>query len=434
MTLASADRVLPIEEMTSGDAHDRVLIADPGGCQGALPVVRSLGKRNVAATLLTQEGLVPSLFSRWHSERIYCPSSVDNLEGFVTTLLRLVRSRRYATIFPLGDNSVMPISERREQLTPYLKLALPSHESVVKAFDKSQTLKAAEEIGIPTPQTFRARNIAEVKDISTKIQYPAVIKSRWSYVWERNGKALYSRPYYVNSASELVSTYVKVDENFPAPLVQEYIPGYNISVALLLDRGEPKAACFIRVYRAMPITGGTSVLRESVLPDPTLLRYASDLLRKLRWHGVAEVEFRVDSRDLTPKLMEVNARLWASMNVAIESGVDFPYLLYLLIKGEHVHPVFSYRSGVKFRWLDGDTQNLRSTLRSEQRLLNVEPAKKLKAVLRFLKFYEKNIHYDGFTVFDPLPFFMNEAFFIYGNAKNIIRNAKRVLPTKHLVR
>ena len=403
------------------DLQDNVLV-DSGGFIG-LSVVRSLGRKNVATTLMTPESLVPSLFSRWHSERVYCTSSFENLAGFVTTLLRIVRTRRYVTIFPMGDNSLIPISEHRDQLTPYLNLALPRHESVLNALDKSHTLKAAEEIGIPTPQTFHAKNIDEVRDISTKIQYPAVIKPKWSIIWERNGRcvrARYSRPSYVNSASELLSTYAKNDENFPTPLIQEYVPGYNISVAFLFDHGEPKAACFIRVYRTMPITGGTSVLRESIPPDPTLLRYTSNLLKSMHWHGVAEVEFRVDSRDSTPKLMEINPRFWGSMNVAIESGVDFPYLLYLIAKGEQIRPVFNYKIGVKFRELNLDSQNLLLTLKGEPKLINTKPSNKLNAVFRFLKFYEKNIHYDGFTLSDPLPFFMGEVNFVRGITNNMI--------------
>ncbi len=408
-------------QFSSAHAKSGVLITDPSGCQVALPIVRSLGKRNVCATLLTQNVLVPSLFSRWHVDRIQCPSSEDSLEGFVTALQRIVRERKYATIFPLGDNSLFPISERRELFRPYLKLALPSHKSVMKALDKSQTLEAAQEIGIPTPETFYPKDMAEVRAISTKIRYPAVIKPRNSYVWGNNGIALHSRPSYVKSSSELVSTYAEVDLNFPAPLIQEYVPGYNISVALLFDHGEPRAACFIRVYRTMPVTGGTSVLRESIPIDPKLLRYAIDLLKSLCWHGVAEVEFRVSSKDLTPKLMEINARFWGSMNVAIKSGVDFPYLLYLLANGEQVPSIFDYRVGVKYRWLDADQQNFCLVLKSVEKPVNVDYRDKLSAVIRFLKFYEKNLHYDGFSWSDPLPFFMNEAFYANVMLKGVIK-------------
>ncbi len=40
------------------------------------------------------------------------------------------------------------------------------------------------------------------------------------------------------------------------------------------------------------------------------------------------VEFKLDPRDNTPKLMEINPRFWGSLALAIESGVNFPYLLY----------------------------------------------------------------------------------------------------------
>ena len=282
----------------------------------------------MTTVLTTQEGIVPSLFSRYRPERVYCPSSIDNFEGFVTNLFRILRTGSYVTVFPLSEPSLLLISEHRDQLTPYLKLALPNHESLIKALDKSETIRIADEVGVPTPKTFRPRNIAEVKDISAEIQYPAVIKPRWSFVGGRNGKSQYSRPIYANSASEMMSNYSKV-ENF-SPIIQEYVPGDNIQVGLLFDHGEPKAACFIKEHRTTPVTGGTSVLRESVPINPTLMKYALDLLGSLHWHGVAEVEFKVDSRDLTPKLMEINPRFWGSMSLGVQSGVDFPYLLQLL--------------------------------------------------------------------------------------------------------
>ena len=406
-----------------GNTNNNVLITDPISSSArsriALPIIRSLGRRNIGTTLLVQKGLVTPLFSRWHPKSVYCPSSFNNSEGFMTTLLQLVRSRRYTTIFPISDSSLMLISQFRDQFTPYLKLALPSHESVMKALDKSQTMRAAEELGVPTPQTYRPINMTEVRDVSTKLQYPAVIKPR-KFFWGSNGKANFSRPIYVNNARELISTYLNVENNFPSSMIQEYVPGQNISVALLFDRGVPKAACFIKVLRTKPVTGGDSVLRESIPPDPTLMKYSTDLLKSLRWHGVAEVEFKLDSRDSTPKLMEINARFWGSMNVAIESGMDFPYLTYMLAKGEQIPAEFKYKCGVKFRWLNGDFQNLYSTLKGEPKLINTKSSNKLKAVLCFLKFYEKNIHYDGFELIDSLPFLMDEALFVHETAMKMI--------------
>ena len=59
------------------------------------------------------------------------------------------------------------------------------------------------------------------------------------------------------------------------------------------------------------------------------------------------IEFRIDSRDGVPKIMEVNPRFWGSLQLSILSGVDFPYLLYkallpLLNSNQLQNKVFHY--------------------------------------------------------------------------------------------
>jgi hypothetical protein len=46
----------------------------------------------------------------------------------------------------------------------------------------------------------------------------------------------------------------------------------------------------------------------------------------------------------------VNGRLWGSLQLAIDAGVDFPRLLLAAARGEHPTPVTSYRIGVRSRW------------------------------------------------------------------------------------
>ena len=95
-----------------------------------------------------------------------------------------------------------------------MNLVLPSHESILNTLDKSKILRIAEEFGIPTPLTFYPTGIADVIKLLPRIRYPAVIKPRWSYVWNNNGKADFARPCYVDSSSELVSTYSEVEKKY----------------------------------------------------------------------------------------------------------------------------------------------------------------------------------------------------------------------------
>ena len=50
----------------------------------------------------------------------------------------------------------------------------------------------------------------------------------------------------------------------------------------------------------------------------------------LGWHGVAEVDFRWDGKEVEPVLIEVNPRFWGGLTQSVASGWDYPYLLYRL--------------------------------------------------------------------------------------------------------
>lgn len=79
--------------------------------------------------------------------------------------------------------------------------------------------------------------------------------------------------------------------------------------------------------RELYTMGGPSTCAISVY-DPKLLDYGLKILGALNWHGIAMVEFKKDSKDGTFKLMEINPKFWGSLDLAIASGIDFPYLLY----------------------------------------------------------------------------------------------------------
>ena len=59
------------------------------------------------------------------------------------------------------------------------------------------------------------------------------------------------------------------------------------------------------------------------------------------------VEFKMNDKTKNPVLMEVNPRFWGSVNQAVQSGVDFPYLLYMMAVEGDVKPVLNYEVGIK---------------------------------------------------------------------------------------
>ena len=90
------------------------------------------------------------------------------------------------------------------------------------------------------------------------------------------------------------------------------------------------------------------------------------LVRNLDLEGCCEVEFRRDATGL-PLLMEINARLSGSIEVATRSGVPFPALLWQWAAGEPLTAVSGYRSGIKMRYLKGDMKWLWENIESRGR-------------------------------------------------------------------
>src|SRR5262249_13953596 len=110
-----------------------------------------------------------------------------------------------------------------------------------------------------------------------------------------------------------------------AALVQRPVSGSGEGIFVLRWRGATRAAFAHRRLREKPPSGGVSVLRESIAICEDQLRHVEALLDALDFEGIAMAEFKNDGR--TAWLIELNARLWGSLQLAIDAGIDFPRLL-----------------------------------------------------------------------------------------------------------
>jgi predicted ATP-grasp superfamily ATP-dependent carboligase len=142
-----------------------------------------------------------------------------------------------------------------------------------------------------------------------------------------------------------------------ACLVQSFIPGSGAGVFTIFAHDGPVGWFAHKRLREKPPRGGVSVLSESGAVNESLRAGAETLLRRIDWFGPAMVEFRVDPEG-RPWFMEINARLWGSLQLAVDCDFDFPWLWYQLFLGREVRPVESYRLGRRLRWELGDLDHL----------------------------------------------------------------------------
>ncbi len=313
-----------------------------------LAAVRSLGRRGFYLAVGEKTMFATAIFSRYCNRRLIYPSPLSKPDEFMDWLLNEVKRNNYDMVLPTELETQQIILRNREELEKYTRVPFADYALTANVQNKAWLMKYAETNGYPCPKTLGT----DLKSVPTvlndfcneDVEYPLVIKPR-----ESSG----SRGIiYVKKPSEFPAALRKVQDRYPLPIVQEYIPhGGAYGVGALFNRNsEPKAAFVYKRLREYPVTGGPSTLRESVKNDE-IKEIALNLLKSLKWTGIAMVEFRVDARDGRPKLMEINPRFWGSLQLAIISGMDFPYLLYKMAVDGDIEPVWDYRVGVRCRWL-----------------------------------------------------------------------------------
>jgi predicted ATP-grasp superfamily ATP-dependent carboligase len=305
----------------------------------------------------------------------------------------------------MTEKTIWPISLAREMLAQKTLLLIPPHEILINALDKWKTINAAKASGIPVPKTYPFDGPAGVHILSHRISYPVVVKPTRSENIVGNQVLPGGRPQYASSPKALVEILDKFDRRLASPLIQEFIPGTGHGVFALFCKGEPIVWFAHRRLRDVRPTGSGSSFRESVEVDEDIKSYSETLLRSFRWHGVAMVEFRRDSRDGVPKLMEVNGRFWNSVPLAIASGVDFPYLLYRTFANLGNAQSIEYQKQVKCQWLLGDIRHFLEVMRGKPKeFKGAFPSRSItfRNILRDT--FDAKIHHDVWSLKDPLPF------------------------------
>lgn len=390
-----------------------ILVTD-GGSRAALAITRSLGKKG--HVVFVGEEHEPSLAScsRFCRTAIRYPDPKRDSAAFIDAIAIVVDRYEIDLVLPVTDICVLPICEHRERFAHRAVVPFADYEAVKFAADKRRLSKLATSLGIPNPSSIILTN-RNAATHTESLGFPVVIKPSRSRIPLDQGW-LETSVDYAFSASELEAKLEALRPGVFPVLLQERIVGPGIGLFYCYDNGRCIASFAHRRLREKPPSGGVSVLRESVTPPPEADRFGRLLLDHLRWHGVAMVEFKLDERDKTPKLMEINGRFWGSLQLAIDAGVDFPALLVASSMQEPVIPVTDFRVGVRSRWLLGELDLLLMFLSksgAELKLPQDHPSR-LRSILQILKPFYRNQHLEVLRLKDLKPWFHEAACWFKG--------------------
>lgn len=319
----------------------KVLVLDSEWAAG-LETIQSLGRQGATIHAAANKPCV-AFHSRYVSERKLQPTSVEELATWISVQHL---EQGYDLIVPSTERSLMAFLTPQMSAEAKSRAVLASDDSIRLALDKEMTRQFASELGLRSPYT-RLVN----QNSSKPSQFPVVLKP----IHSKRVNGAQVKHYSVTIArnltdwdSALQDLYSQIDVQ-----EQEYVTGKGIGVEMLFEHGEPRWHFVHERLHEVPLTGGGSSYRKAVDAAAYLIEPAERLLRALRWHGVAMVEFK-----LTPSgelfLVEINPRLWGSLALGIDAGVDFPAGLLSISIGAPLSPQPVYRSGQRTRNLAND--------------------------------------------------------------------------------
>lgn len=381
-----------------------VIITD-GNERSALAVTRSLGRRGLSVYVGAETPGSLSGASRYCAQSFVYPSPWRQPEAYVSCLIEAVRRWNVTVIFPMTDLAVELIGEQQHRLGGEVVLPVASLDQYHQLSDKYQLTAWAEKQGIPVPHTIFVPDGVVAKVIDRIAAWPVVVKPGRSLlkvdgVWKK------TTVLYAHDPHELRRLYHEVWYLAWPSMIQQRISGEGQGVFGLFDRGKSLVLFSHRRLRERPPSGGVSVLRESIqLPQP-MTDYAVRVAQSADWDGIAMVEFKVDRQSQIPYLMEVNGRFWGSLQLALDAGVDFPWLLYqFATTGAISGDASPYRIGIRSRWWLGDLDHVLLRWWKSERELALPPGSPSRwtTLWNFLNVLDPNTKSEVFRLSDPKP-------------------------------
>jgi predicted ATP-grasp superfamily ATP-dependent carboligase len=289
----------------------------------SLTIAESLGSRGVEVIGGDDVGLTALSFSRYaRGNFVHAPAATDP-EGFIDDLEAAVI--RYKpddagpyVLIPCFEETRL-IARHAERLSRHIVVATPSFDAIAAVDPKDHLMRTLRELGLRAPATCTSAEW-RAGDVARPARFPVMIKPARGV----GGRGVRR----IEDEAALELAIVEAEAAGETLLLQDFISGEDYCLTALFDRGVLKASAAYHNLSQFPRGAGAGVLRETVSADPFLPEVQA-LFAHLRWTGVAEIDFRWDG-STTPWLIEVNPRFWAGLFHTVESGVDFPWMLYEL--------------------------------------------------------------------------------------------------------
>ena len=320
----------------------------------SLALTRSLGRRGIAVVRVHPNHLDRSLLSRYCKRVELCPNLYESEDGLVEFLLAMAaRYEGPRVLLPASDDCAYFLAKHFEKLRGLYAIVGPSWQTMQRIIDKKSQYELAQALALPVPETYYPSSVAQVQELAGKLcNYPYVVKPTIAHQWRLASMQSVSKGkkgFAVANARELIERYGEIAPRDPNVMVQEVIGGRDERLYTFLAycdaRCEPLAYCVRKKIRQMPLDFGYCTATVTCRDD-TVVAQSRRLLQGVGYTGICGVEWKLDPRTQTYKLIEINARAVNTIGIAAACGVDIPYIAVLDNLGHAPKPITTWQEGV----------------------------------------------------------------------------------------
>lgn len=237
-------------------------------------------------------------------------------------------------LFPAIDVDLEVLVRERERLAERFHVPCAPHIGM-RIFDKDWQYELARRLGVPVPASVKFRG-GELPD-TRGLRFPLVVKPTVRTI-EAGGRAFRLRVLedpgrlrlcLEDLARKYADREFQLAENIPGEPTQLHTVGCYAN-----RDGRVLRTYTGRKVSQRPYTHGDASIAETCSPDERVVDHARRLLEEARFHGISQVEFKLDPRDGEYRLMEINGRSWSWIKLAAFSGVNLPLIQYCDLTGD----------------------------------------------------------------------------------------------------
>jgi predicted ATP-grasp superfamily ATP-dependent carboligase len=200
---------------------------------------------------------------------------------------------------------------------------------------KASLHEVARRLGLATPAVLMPTHLSDLGPMADQLGYPVLLKPVVSLPGQE-GVALVSRPDHLQERFAAMG-------GLGNALLQEYIPGDDSDIWMFNGYFDADSRCLAgftaRKLRQHPPGMGVCALGVCE-PNDEISGLSQRFLSAVGYRGVVDIDYRLDRRDGTYKILDVNPRLGGAFRLMVDRhGLDVARAMYLDLTSQPVPPV-----------------------------------------------------------------------------------------------